>query len=43
MKLRRSIELLTYGVVIILSLVAAGLAIASPAGFTNLNLVYGAF
>ena len=43
MKPRQRIDLLIYAILIILALAAAGLAIVSPPGFTNLKLVYGGF
>jgi len=36
-------ESAVYAVLIILSLIAAGLAIISPAEFINLKVVYGGF
>lgn len=43
MKARIRIELLVYSIVIVLSLVAAGLAIVSPPAFSDLQVVYGGF
>jgi len=43
MKPRQTVDLAVYGILVILSLAAAGLALVSPATFTNLQLVYGGF
>ena len=43
MKPKRPIESLIYAVLIVLSLIAVGLAFVSPGEFTNLKLIYGVF
>jgi hypothetical protein len=43
MKPGKTIESVIYAIVIVLSLAAAGIAVISPAPFTNLKLVYGGF
>jgi hypothetical protein len=43
MKPSPAIKLLVYTAVVILSLVAVGIALDSPPDFTNMKLVYGGF
>jgi hypothetical protein len=43
MKHKQTINFVVYGILIMLALAAAGLAVVSPSAFTNLKLVYGGF
>jgi thiosulfate reductase cytochrome b subunit len=43
MKARPGSEVFVYVILIVLSLVATGIAVISPSAFTDLNLIYGGF